>query len=99
MEEMTCIAIIVAKAGQEDNLKDLLQNLIEPTRNEPGCISYDMYQGHKEPRLFTMVEKFKDEAAFKEHMNQPYLVDFKEKSEALIDAFSANLYKMVEKSV
>ena len=36
------IATIIALKGKEKDLQDVLLKLIEPTRKEPGCISYTL---------------------------------------------------------
>lgn len=61
-----------AKPGSEQQLLSLLTALIEPTRNEPGCISYRLLEDSKLAGRFVFQEQFADQAAFDFHCQQPY---------------------------
>jgi len=37
------VARVVARPGKEDELQTLLRGLIEPTRREPGCVTYELF--------------------------------------------------------
>ena len=61
-----------AKSGSEQHLLSLLTALIEPSRNEPGCISYRLLQDSKVAGRFVFQEQFADQSAFDFHCQQPY---------------------------
>ncbi len=62
-----------AKQGKEKELKDLLRNLIKPSRQEPGCISYELLVNKDNPGEFTFVEKWKDDNALNEHFETEHI--------------------------
>ncbi len=93
---VVCIASFKAKEGAEENLKQALGMLVEPTRIEKGCVSYDLLYGIEDARLFTVVEVFESREAFLLHGEQPYLLEFKEKLGDLVESVSVNLHKVVE---
>lgn len=45
---------------------------IEPTRKEPGSISYSFYEDASEPNTFIYYEEWKSEEALASHLAQPY---------------------------
>jgi quinol monooxygenase YgiN len=40
MADLPVVAVITAKAGSEQQVQQALTALVEPTRSEPGCVSY-----------------------------------------------------------
>jgi quinol monooxygenase YgiN len=61
------IARWIAKAGKEDELKDVLTGLIPPSRREIGCYQYDLLRNPDDPRDFCFVERWEDDKAFEQH--------------------------------
>ncbi|MCC7527198.1 MAG: antibiotic biosynthesis monooxygenase [Candidatus Melainabacteria bacterium] len=48
-----CLIVKVkAAAGKEEQLKDVLTAMLEPTRKEPGCIAYQLYTNEKKDTFF-----------------------------------------------
>ncbi len=71
--QLVCVASFVAKNGKEDELAKALAGLMPLTRREEGCIRYELNRNLENPRRFTMVEKFNDDAAFEVHKNAAYV--------------------------
>ncbi len=67
MSQIRVIARAVAKAGKEADLHDLLRGMLIPTRAEPGCEFYELYQSH-EPERFYFHELWADREAFDRHL-------------------------------
>lgn len=86
------VSRFIAKEDKIDRLYEELNSLLEPTRTEPSCISYDLYRSKDNPRLFTMIEKFENEEAGEFHCSQPYLAAFREIVKSLTDSISIELY-------
>jgi quinol monooxygenase YgiN len=67
--------VVVAKwYAKEDriaNVKEILQTMMTASRSEPGCKLYIANQGNDDPRRFLIYEQYRDEAAFKEHLETP----------------------------
>ncbi len=96
--ELICVATFVARQDKEKELFELLFSLIEPTRKESGCISYELHQSLDDSSIFTLIEKFVDKESFEFHSNQPYLLNLKEVVGDLISSLSINTYKVAERS-
>jgi len=67
------IARITAQPAQVQKLHTLLQNLLEPTRKEPGCIRYQLLWNSVDPTDFTFVEEWADAAALDTHLMTTHL--------------------------
>jgi quinol monooxygenase YgiN len=56
-----------AKAGEEARVRDALDRLAGPSRDEPGCRFYQPCQDTEDPRVFLIFEIYDDAAAFEAH--------------------------------
>jgi quinol monooxygenase YgiN len=52
MTKVRVIARAVARKGKEDQLKELLQGMLAPTRAEPGCGLYELYESGERGRFY-----------------------------------------------
>lgn len=66
------IAVLKAKQGKTDELKKELLAMIEPTRKEPGCLEYILFESTERAGDFYMREAFKNKAAFDFHVDTPH---------------------------
>jgi quinol monooxygenase YgiN len=71
--------------GMETAVAEALLEVAAPSRQEPGCISLQDFQSARDPRLFFVHSRWKDEAAFELHAELPHTVRFLERVEPLID--------------
>ena len=84
-EHIHVFAILTAQPGKEQILRDALLAMIEPTKKEPGCISYMLHGDPKNPAVFYLFEIYKDQAATDVHMNSPHLAALLEKAGPILD--------------
>jgi quinol monooxygenase YgiN len=82
--KITLIALVKAKEGMEDTVKQELLSLVKPTRTEPGCISYDVHQALDDKSLFVFYENWKSMEDLKKHLEMPYLKAFKQKADSFV---------------
>lgn len=57
----------VAKPGNEDEVRDILRQLGEASRSEPGVITYTTHVDPENPREFFIYEKYHDAAGLEAH--------------------------------
>ena len=57
----------IAKEGCEDKMKELLSAMVKPSKNEDGCIFYEIFQYKNNKRKFMAYESWRDEAALDGH--------------------------------
>ena len=68
------IARVKAKLNHVAQLREILYALVEPTRREPGCLSYELLQNSSEPTDFVLVEQWANAAAERAHFTTPHLL-------------------------
>ena len=67
------VAHLKAKAEKAGEARTLLEGLLVPTRQEPGCISYEMLENIADPTRFTFVEEWQDETALDAHFGTDHI--------------------------
>ncbi|MBY4677294.1 putative quinol monooxygenase [Marinobacterium arenosum] len=73
MSVLTCIAKIQAKAGAEEQVKQALSKLLEPTRQEEGCLNYDLHVDNEDPTIFMFHENWQSEAMLDQHLESKHI--------------------------
>ncbi|AQT97479.1 MULTISPECIES: putative quinol monooxygenase [Pseudomonas] len=81
---LVSIAVLKAKPGQQQALKQGLLALVEPTRTEPGNLDYVLFELRDEPGTFYMREAFKNQAALDAHFATPYFKAFAAAADGLL---------------
>jgi quinol monooxygenase YgiN len=94
-EKLTVVAYIKAKPGQAEAVQEALMALIEPTRNEPACINYDLHRSNTDPDLFMFYENWRSKEDLDAHLETPHLTAFKAKAgELLAEPLKVELFTM-----
>ena len=66
-------AVVKAKPGQEDAVKEILVALVEPTRKEPGCLCYNLHQSKADKTQFMFYEQWASKEGLDSHSKMPYM--------------------------
>jgi quinol monooxygenase YgiN len=66
MAEVYVIARSVARSGKENQLRELLRDMLAPTRAESGCKLYELYESDS-PGRFYFYEIWESQAALEQH--------------------------------
>ena len=61
------LAKLVAKDGKANQLKPLLEALLTPTRQEQGCVQYDLHEDVANPEIFYFYEVWENSDDVKKH--------------------------------
>lgn len=72
-DSITAFTLIHGIPGKEAELKEHLLSLAAPTRAEPGCIRYDLYQSPNRKHEFLRFEIWASLAALEAHKQTPQL--------------------------
>jgi quinol monooxygenase YgiN len=70
-ETLHVVAVIPAKSGSEAALGEALAALTAATREEDGCLAYDLFESQSTPGTYVTVEEWRDQAALDGHMAGP----------------------------
>ncbi|MFG1789934.1 putative quinol monooxygenase [Nocardia sp. NPDC049149] len=73
MATLTLNVRFTAKAGRESELREVLQNMIEPTVAEEGCLAYELYLHPTDPSKAVLLEEWVDADALARHFETPHL--------------------------
>jgi quinol monooxygenase YgiN len=84
-ELLTVIAFMRALPGKEADLREALEALIEPTRQEAGYVNYDLHQSISDPGLFYLYENWESGEHLDAHLAAPHLVQFVGRLDELLD--------------
>lgn len=87
-QQVTIIATLHARPGQEAALAARMRTMIEATRQEQGCVLYDMHRAEDDPASFIMVEYWRDAAALELHFASSHMA-----------ALGADLPQLVDRPV
>ena len=74
-----------AKEGKEDRLAEVIEEMTEPSRAEPGNRYYQAHRSPENPRLYFLYEQYDDEAGYEAHMASEHFTRLV-KEEAIPDA-------------
>ena len=67
------VAVITAKPGSEDAVREAMQALVAPTRAEEGNIAYDLSESLATPGTFVTVEEWSDPSDLDKHMETEHI--------------------------
>lgn len=89
-KNFSCVAVFTCKKGLAQEVENMLNVLVEETRKESGCISYEVFISTENENTLLVNELYKDELAFKAHSKSSYLSDFKKKIEDMVESVSVH---------
>lgn len=76
-------AIMHPKEGKADELRSALLSLVQPTREEAGCIIYNIYETKE--GSFLLYEVWRSQEDLEKHFQKSYIKDFRSKANSLTD--------------
>jgi quinol monooxygenase YgiN len=71
MANLQVVAIMTAKPKSVKLVSEALLALVEPTRSEPGCNSYQLFTSAVDPATFITVETWSSREALNAHYQSP----------------------------
>lgn len=74
-----------AREGEEKAVEEALREVTGPSREESGCVDFHLFRSMRDPRLFYIHSRWKDDAAFEAHAVLPHTERFLKKVDALLD--------------
>jgi len=94
---ITITAKSLIKEGKEEDFKILAIKLVQESRKEKGCLSYNLYKDLKNPNIFTFIEEWKNEEAIKLHNDSIHFTTIVPKMAELREGKpEINLYQMIK---
>ena len=91
---LAVVATMRAAEGRTEDLRAALEALVGPTREEDGCIGYDLHQGIEDPRVFTFYEKWASGEHLDAHLASPHLVEAAGRMGELLDESGLTIHRL-----
>lgn len=67
------VARLIAFPNKVEEVKAFLLGLLQPTRQEAGCIKYELLQNQSDPTDFTFVEEWESHSALDAHLASDHI--------------------------
>ncbi len=95
-KRITVLALVKAKEGMEEAVRQELLALVSPTRSEPGCIKYDVHQAADDKSQFMFYENWGSMEDLKKHSGSPHLKAYRQKVGSLLaKPIEVTLFEMI----
>ncbi|QOJ22590.1 MAG: antibiotic biosynthesis monooxygenase [Gammaproteobacteria bacterium] len=67
------VAQVIARTDKIPEIQAILQNIVAPTRQETGCLSYQLLRHSSNPAAFLFIEEWTDENAVDAHFRTAHI--------------------------
>jgi quinol monooxygenase YgiN len=84
-EIVTVIAHARAKPGEQERAREILEELVGPSRAEEGCINYDLHQSVEHPDLFVFHENWTSLDVLEAHAKSAHIQRFRKKLSEILE--------------
>ena len=84
---VTIVATFQARPGKETELKNALISLVAPTRNEAGCLNYDLHVSPEDHAKFLFHENWTSRACLDAHLKSAHIAALLPRVDELCVAF------------
>ncbi|MBN1333626.1 MAG: antibiotic biosynthesis monooxygenase [Synergistales bacterium] len=90
------VAKALVKEEKIGEYKEVAYTLIEMTRKEKGCISYELFQDRDDPRIMTFIERWQDMESLEEHFQAEHFKSLVPQLKDLRQSSELNIYELVK---
>ena len=94
-DAVTLIVLLRAREGQETLLEAELRALINPSRKEDGCLSYDLHRSADAPGAFLLHEVWLTREAHTAHTGTPHFLRWNARKDALLASRDGTFWKRI----
>ncbi|WP_404405143.1 putative quinol monooxygenase [Jeotgalibacillus malaysiensis] len=92
MELITITVILKSIPGKEKALLEELVKVAKPSREEKGCIEYNLHESLENESEFVLIEKWKNQEALQLHIESEHYQLYRNNIQALIEG--REVYKL-----
>ena len=94
-DAVTRMVVLRAREGQEILLEAELRALINPSRKEEGCLTFDLHRSLDTPGGFLLHEVWASRDAHTEHMHTPHFLRWDARKDALLTSRDGTFWKQI----
>lgn len=73
MSELHVVATIPGRPESAADIRTVMHTLAGATRQEEGCLAYDVYESGAVPGTFVTIERWRSQADLDNHMTTPHI--------------------------
>lgn len=84
MSELVLVVDITLKPETEEKVLDLLSRLIEPTRQEEGCLYYSFYKDNEQDHKYAMIERWRSPEDLEKHFQSEHMLEHNDTIKELV---------------
>jgi quinol monooxygenase YgiN len=92
-DAVALVVVMHAKPGQELLLQAELTALVRPTRNEEGCLLYDLHRSTDAPGDFLFYEIWASREAHAAHKQTPHFLRWNARKDTLLASRESTFWK------
>jgi len=90
------VAKALVKENQIEEYKAVASELIDMTRMEKGCLSYELFQDRDDPRIMSFIERWQDMETLEEHFQTEHFKRLVPQLKDLRISSELNIYELVK---
>jgi len=94
-EGIIVLAQLKAKAGEEGAVKETLTAMVAPTREEEGCICYNLHQSKSDPSEFMFYEQWASKATLDVHGKTAHMKAMQQGIQGRIEKGGATFFDLI----
>jgi quinol monooxygenase YgiN len=88
----TVVAEVRAKAEFVEEVKRACLALVEPSRADKGCLSYDLYQSNDDPAIFIFFETWESREDIERHLESSHSLAFDDSTAGMLAGLEDIVY-------
>jgi len=96
MNKITVVAKVIAKKEHAEAVRQELLKLVAPTRQEDGCIEYNLHQDNRDSDVFMFYETWLNRASLDRHMQSDHFKTYIETVDGMIVDKEVNILTRIE---
>ena len=73
-----------ARQNKQQQVKGELMALVEPSRTDPACITFELHEAADDEAQFLLYEVWSSREAFELHIKQPFMQSYSERIDKLL---------------
>ncbi|AUD63851.1 hypothetical protein BK010_09710 [Tenericutes bacterium MO-XQ] len=94
-QKLPMIVKFKVKEEKINFIKQALIDILEPTRNEEGCLLYELHQDINDPSIFMFYEVWQTVDHWRAHDKQSHIEAFRKIIDGALDSIEVNQLKVI----
>lgn len=94
-QKLPMVVKFIVKEEKINLVKKALIDILEPTRNEEGCLLYELHQDLNDPSIFMFYEVWQTVDHWKAHDKQPHIETFRKIIDGALEKIEVNQLKII----